>query len=147
MKKRTRYTAEFKTEVVLKVLREEDTVNAIASDYGINPVMVSRWKKEFLERAPEVFASGASDAEKELEQECQRIERLEQKVGQLTYELDWVKKKKQKSGNGSIGTADELIEHGNARISVRRQCELLDITRSDVYREPPAPKLLSDEEL
>jgi putative transposase len=55
--------------------------------------MVSRWKKEFLERAPEVFATGVSDAEKELEQERQRVERLEQKVGQLTYELDWVKKK------------------------------------------------------
>jgi cytochrome c-type biogenesis protein CcmH/NrfG len=56
-------------------------------------VMVSRWKKEFLERAPEIFVAGTSDAEKELEQERQRIERLEQKVGQLTYELDWVKKK------------------------------------------------------
>lgn len=93
MKKRTRYTAEFKTEVVLKVLREEDTVNAIASEYGINPVMVSRWKKEFLERASEVFTTGISDAEKELEHEQQRVERLERKVGQLTYELDWVKKK------------------------------------------------------
>lgn len=93
MKKRTRYTAEFKTEVVIRLLREEDTLNAIASEYGISPVMLSRWKKEFLERAPEVFARGATDAEKELEKERDHIERLERKVGQLSYELDWVKKK------------------------------------------------------
>ena len=34
-----------------------------------------------------------TEAEKELEREKQRVERLERKVGQLTYELDWVKKK------------------------------------------------------
>ena len=32
------------------MLREENTVNEIASEYGLNPVMVSRWKAEFLER-------------------------------------------------------------------------------------------------
>ena len=93
MKNRKQYSAEFKTEVVLRVLREENTVNEIASEYGINPVMVSRWKAEFLQRASDVFKRGVSEAEKELEQEKQRVERLERKVGQLTYELDWVKKK------------------------------------------------------
>jgi len=51
MKKRNRYTAEFKAKVVLEVLREEQTVNEIAAKYELSPVMVSRWKVEFLERS------------------------------------------------------------------------------------------------
>jgi transposase len=39
MKKRNQYSAEFKTQVVLEVLREEATVNEIAAKYGIYPVM------------------------------------------------------------------------------------------------------------
>ena len=93
MNKRNNYSAEFKTKVVLEVLREEATVNEIAARHGINPVMVSRWKQEFVNRAPEVFKKGPSEAEKELEKEQQHVANLERKVGQLTYEVDWLKKK------------------------------------------------------
>ncbi len=93
MNKRNQYSAEFKTKVVLEVLREEATVNEIATRHGVNPVMVSRWKAEFLERAAGVFKKGPSTAEKELESERERVAQLERKVGQLTYEVDWLKKK------------------------------------------------------
>ena len=93
MKKRNQYTAEFKTKVVLEVLREEGTLNEIASRYEISPVILSRWKVEFMERAPELFKKGPSAAEKELEAEKERTAQLERKVGQLTYEVDWLKKK------------------------------------------------------
>ncbi|KUK52316.1 MAG: Transposase protein [Desulfotomaculum sp. 46_296] len=81
MNKRNHYSAEYKTKVVLEVLREEATLNEIAAKYGISPVMLSRWKQEFLERAPGVFKKGTSDAEKELEKERQRVSDLERKVG------------------------------------------------------------------
>jgi transposase-like protein len=93
MKKRNQYSSEFKTKVAIEVLREEATVNEIAAKYNIHPVMVNRWKQEFLERAPEVFKRGASEAEKNLEQEQRHVAELERKVGQLTYEVDWLKKK------------------------------------------------------
>lgn len=93
MNKRNHYSAEFKTKVVLEVLREETTVNEIAAKHGVNPVMISRWKTEFLERAADVFKKGPSVAEKELEAEKDRVAQLERKVGQLTYEVDWLKKK------------------------------------------------------
>ena len=92
MNKRNQYSAEFKTKVVLEALREEGTVNEIAARHGVNPVMVSRWKAEFLERAAEVFKKGPSTAEKELESERERVAQLERKIGQLTYEVDWLKK-------------------------------------------------------
>jgi putative transposase len=93
MNKRNQYTSEFKTKVVLEVLREELTVNEIAAKYDVNPVMVSRWKAEFLERVPDVFKCGPSSAEKDLQAEKERVAQLERKVGQLTYEVDWLKKK------------------------------------------------------
>ena len=55
--------------------------------------MVSQWKAEFLERMPDVFKRGTSSAEKELEAEKERVVQLERKIGQLTYEVDWLKKK------------------------------------------------------
>jgi transposase-like protein len=82
-----------KVKVVLEILSEESTVNQIAAQYGISPVILSRWKKEFLERASEVFKKGPSESEKELEQSKEHIAELERKVGQLTYEVDWLKKK------------------------------------------------------
>lgn len=92
MNKRNQYTSEIKTKIVLEVLREESTVNEIAAKYDVNPVMVSRWKAEFLERMPDVFKRGTSRAEKEFEAEKERVAQLERKIGQLTYEVDWLKK-------------------------------------------------------
>ncbi len=93
MKKRNRYTAEFKAKVVLEVLREEQTVNEIAAKYELSPVMVSRWKAEFLERSSMVFEKGASEVDKVRKEYESKQENLEKLVGQLTVEVDWLKKK------------------------------------------------------
>ena len=75
------------------MLQEEATLNEIAARYDVSPVMLSRWKSEFLERAADVFKKGPTEAEKELVVEKERVAALERKVGQLTYEVDWRKKK------------------------------------------------------
>lgn len=93
MKNRRNHTPEFKTKIVLELIAETATLNEIAAKYDISPVVLSRWKKEFLERASEVFKKGPSEAEKELEESKEHIAELERKVGQLTYEVDWMKKK------------------------------------------------------
>lgn len=93
MNKRNHYSANFKTQVVLEVLREEATINEIVAKHGVHPGMVNRWKKEFLERASEVFHKGPSEAEQALEKERQHVAELERKIGQLAYEVDWLKKK------------------------------------------------------
>ena len=137
MNKRNQYSAEFKTKVVLEALREEGTVNEIAARHGVNPVMVSRWKAEFLERAAEVFKKGPSTAEKELESERERVAQLERKIGQLTYEVDWLKKNLTKSSIASDRKA--FVELDNTNITVKRQAELLEINRTSVYRKPAKP--------
>lgn len=93
MEKRNRYTPEFKAKVVFEVLREEQTVNEIAAKYEISPVMLSRWKAEFIERAPSVFEKKSGEADKVRKEYESKQEHLEKLVGQLTIEVDWLKKK------------------------------------------------------
>ena len=92
MSRRKQHSSEVKLKVVLEALREEHTINEIAARYGIHPNMIGRWKQEFIEKAPEVFKRGMSDAEKDLREERAHVADLERKVGQLTYEVDWLKK-------------------------------------------------------
>ncbi|KZE54122.1 transposase [Brevibacillus parabrevis] len=93
MEKRNRYTSEFKTKVVLETLREEQTVNEIAAKYELSPVMISRWKVEFLERASTVFEKKNNQVDKVRKEYESKQEHLEKLVGQLTVEVDWLKKK------------------------------------------------------
>lgn len=93
MKKRNKYSPEFKAKLVIEVLREEKTVSEIATENELSPVMLSRWKSEFLENSAEVFKKGPSDADRKLEEQTEYAAELERKVGQLTYEVDWLKKK------------------------------------------------------
>jgi putative transposase len=89
-KKRRQHSAELKARVALEALKGIEPVHAIAAKYQVHPVQVSQWKKELLERLPEVFAKKAPAGVAEA---AQREERLYQKIGQLEVELDWLKKK------------------------------------------------------
>jgi len=92
---RRQFTAEFKAKIVMEVLREEKTLSEIAANNELNPNQLRSWKKEFIENAAKVF-SESRDAkeikakEKEMEQDHND---LLAKVGQLTIEVDWLKKK------------------------------------------------------
>ena len=57
MGKRTvkEYSAEFKTKVVLELLKEEQTQAEIASKYKIPPSTIPGWIKHFLGNAKDVF--------------------------------------------------------------------------------------------
>ncbi|WP_083498598.1 transposase [Thermosulfidibacter takaii] len=47
MAKKRKYTPEFKARVAIEALKEETSINEIASKYGIHPQMVRTWKREF----------------------------------------------------------------------------------------------------
>jgi len=50
-RKRTLYSAEFKTKLVLEVLKNDKTINEIASSNNITPKNLQNWRKTFLENA------------------------------------------------------------------------------------------------
>lgn len=93
MKKRT-HTAEFKTSLVLEVLQGEREINQIATINEIAPNLLRKWKVEFLEKASMVFDAKRDEKLREaLREKEDENERLYKKVGQLTTEVDWLKKK------------------------------------------------------
>ena len=89
-KKRRTHSPEFKSRVGLEALKGIRTTSEIAQEYEIHPVHVTQWKKEIQDRLPELFAKGPEPGLKEAEREQALLER---KVGQLTMDLDWLKKK------------------------------------------------------
>lgn len=87
---RKQYTAEFKAKVAIEAIKGLRTTNEIAGAYSIHPSLVIQWKKQALRDLPQVFSAGHSRAER-AEQELR--EQLYSRIGELTCELDWVKKK------------------------------------------------------
>jgi transposase len=89
-KKRRTHSAEFKARVGLEALKGVKTVSEIAREHKVHPVQVGQWKKELAEHLPEIFGrKPAFDEERAEKQE----ERLHAKIGQLSVEIDWLKKK------------------------------------------------------
>jgi putative transposase len=91
MSKRS-YTSEFKVKLVLEVLREEHSLGEIAAGYGINPNQLTRWKREFLEKAPNVFDKTKADREQHKLEQAMESEKTEmlKTIGQLTMERDYL---------------------------------------------------------
>lgn len=91
-KTRRKFSADFKTKVVLEALRERDTVETIARKYELHPNQISTWKKEFIENASAAFMV-ASDRSGEKQEHESVVEKLYAQIGQQKVELDWLKKK------------------------------------------------------
>lgn len=88
--KRKQHSTEFKARVAIEAIRSEKTINEIASTYEVHPNVVCLWKKQALERLPEMFSDRRS---KDAKVDSALQDRLYQQIGQLQVELDWLKKK------------------------------------------------------
>jgi transposase len=92
--KRKRYSGAFKAKVGLEALMGVKTVGQIAREYEVHPTLVTQWKGVIRERLPELFEpAGAVNVDSE-----RMIAQLHQKIGELTVDLDWLKKKSRQLG-------------------------------------------------
>jgi len=65
------------------------TVGQIAREYQVHPVQVTQWKGVIRDHLPELFElPQAANQDSE-----QLIAQLHEKIGQLSVEVDWLKKK------------------------------------------------------
>jgi transposase len=87
--KRNIKSAEQKSKIAIEAVKDQKTINEIAKEYEVHPVQVSKWKKELTEQAKEIFKDKRQKEKKEAITE----EDLQKKIGQLTMENDWLKKK------------------------------------------------------
>ena len=131
-KKRTKYSAEFKSQLVLELLKNERTISEIASDNNITPQNLQGWKKIFLDNA--VIAMEPSKAIKEYKDDLAKSqeenEMLVKLVGKVTIEKEWLEKKLR-----SLASSDkkDMIEPKRNDLSLRPQCQLLGLNRSSLY--------------
>ena len=83
MAKRRSFKPEFKARLVIEELTGVKTLAEVCREHQLRVPVFSRWKAEFLKRAPEVFATEPSRGD-----EQQHIAELERMVGRLTMELE-----------------------------------------------------------
>ena len=90
MKKRRKYTSEFKSKVALEALSEQQPIHEIAKRYQIHPTQVTEWKKALLCNARSVFESTSSRHDEAFKQKLKE-DRLYKQIGQLQVEVDFLK--------------------------------------------------------
>jgi len=136
--KRKSFSADFKAKLVLEVLEGEKTVNEIASKYGVLPVSLKSWKKHFLENMSLAFDK--STVVKEYKDEIKVLQKgndaLAKKVGNLTIEKDFLEGKLV-----SLASSRErkTLLDTKLNLSINKQCQLLNISKSSLYYQPIKP--------
>jgi transposase-like protein len=97
VKKRKQHSAAFKAKVALETIKEEKTAAQIASEYEIHPTMVHKWRREVEENLATLFEDGRKK-DTPPEDSDKLTANLYRQIGQLTVELDFLKKACDKLG-------------------------------------------------
>jgi transposase-like protein len=88
-RKQRKYTAEFKLETVLEGIRGEKSIAQLCRDRDIKDSLYYKWRQEFLERAPQLFADQRQKVDDGKDEQIAELERM---VGRLTMENEILKK-------------------------------------------------------
>lgn len=86
---RKKYTAAFKGQVALAAIKGDETISALAQKYELHPTQINLWKKEVLEGLAQIFEKSNTPKKDDRPEN----DYLERKIGQLTIEIDFLKKK------------------------------------------------------
>lgn len=85
--KRIQHSKKTKFEAALALISEKQTLAELSQKYGVHQSVLQRWKKDLLENGAALFSRGGKP-----KTEQQEMDALQRKVGQLTMELDFLKK-------------------------------------------------------
>lgn len=69
---RKKYTSEFKTKIILSIFQGDKELTVIASENGLNPNMVRKWKQEFLQNAYLAFGADSERKAAQRKEDCFR---------------------------------------------------------------------------
>lgn len=92
-KSRRKFNAKFKSRVALEALQERHTLAELAQKYELHPNQISAWKRELLEGAESVFEKKRGPKPSD---DPAKESQMFQQIGELQYELAWLKKKYEK---------------------------------------------------
>jgi len=131
-KGRWKHTPEFKARVVLEPYKGRESINEITAKYELHPVQAGTWGRR----------SRLSMCRRSLSARMRSRAGMTGKSGsgsnarwvQMSMKVDWHEKKCILIGGDSRQRA-QLVNQ-QAKLRVRRPCELLDISRSLLYCPP-----------
>jgi transposase-like protein len=89
---KSHYTSAFKAQVVVELLKEEQTLAQLAAEYKVSPKVLRDWKTLALKGLPSLFEK-RDDLAAVQASHTQQVEDLYAQIGRLTTQLSWIKKK------------------------------------------------------
>jgi transposase len=88
-KKRQQHPPVFKVKVALAALKNEETISALATRFGVHPTLINKWKQALADGAADLFDKGQKSHQ---DQEA-RVDELYRQIGKLQVERDFLAKK------------------------------------------------------
>jgi transposase-like protein len=85
------YTATFKAQLVLELLKETKTISQLSSEYGVHPNVLREWRQAAIKGLPDIFENRDSLTEARAAYERQ-LEDLYAEIGRLTTHVNFLKK-------------------------------------------------------
>lgn len=94
-RQRRNFDSTLKAKVVLECLKEEKTLNQLATEFNILPSNIKNWKNQFIDNMELIFepSKTVKDFKEQLICKNELIDELYKKIGELTTQLEWAKKK------------------------------------------------------
>lgn len=86
----------FKAKVALEAIKGDKTLVELSERFQVHPNQIAEWKRQLLEKAPEIFDKGKS-SQKEPD-----IKELHAKIGQLATENDYLSNALGRIGEPSV---------------------------------------------
>ena len=86
------HTSDFKSKVAIAAIKGDKTIHELSQEFGIHPNQISRWKQLALENFSKIFEKNDQSSQ-ELKEKEKELDVALKKIGQLTVESEWIKKK------------------------------------------------------
>jgi transposase len=90
---RKKHGVEFKAKVALAAVREDGTVAELSSRYGVHASQIHAWKKTVIDGVGSLFSKGKAGPSDGITADDARLAKLYEKIGELTVERDFFRKR------------------------------------------------------
>jgi transposase len=87
-RKRVSYSKEKKFQIALALIKGDKTMTELMQEHKVSQSVLHKWKKQLIDRGSEIFDGKG----KHHEDNTAEVANLQRKIGELTMELDFLKK-------------------------------------------------------
>ncbi len=85
-KTRRKFSPAFKAKVAIEALKEQSTLQELATKHEVHPNQITTWKSEFIKNGSSVFETKSDKKEPDID-----IDKLYKVIGEQKVEIDFLK--------------------------------------------------------